>query len=910
MMDESLPTVIIPTPEHYCNLVVFPAPSSILHAPKFFLMKNKADVPKHKIGSVRVKYVPGSIYCLLPSTEKNHGEISMYRSKPGFLDSFTYCLEIKEDCVDFVNCKPYQPPSSSSAEKCSKCFISHFPSPNTLHCRLNKRRNNVRSTLLPRLRGGANFDTENLIIKRAIENAKAHGINVHAGVRNLGNGNCLFESVIDSINTRTVFQESIEETPDTCRSIWMQEVEDIAYDEWNSGLTKKEWADGWLALKNSRVYECRLGDLILPGIAHCVKKDIMVFNTSPRAHSPIYVIASSALAYQDSTTEVPICLAYDQVHYEPLVPDTEEDVEKTIKLKQAWFQGSYKQQMYDIPFLQSSFKDASTSYASVVKRIGERESKDNEKKSESEKGAKIFTRGSLNCFKKPKCVPKEKKDFQLHKQRMFQSSEARNIGKSLQPEKENTLEKNGYSSMSDSDSEELAVLKKIKKKDKTVEQLSRYDVLMKLQRKENVRLNMAKYRANQTPEKKNAEKEKHRKNMANKRKSQTPDEKCTEKEKHRKNMANKRKSQTPDEKCTEKEKHRKNMANKRKSQTPDEKCTEKEKHRKNMANKRKSQTPDEKCTEKEKHRKNMANKRKSQTPDEKFAEKEINKERMAAKRKDDSLEEKKLENEENRKRMTDTRAAQRTSVKYKEGLQSKEILQGSYKVPDLGDTKDCIGDMNVTCESCGALKFKKETASTCCNNGKVILEQFPEPPQSINELWHAATPEGRIFRENARSINNAVCLTSIKVKTRDFGKGYNPSIIFEGKATQLAGPLQAEDGDRPYFAQLYLHDPLLESGERFKNMTIPANMSAAQKKILEKILFKIQTALHEHNPFVKDFKQVIEIPAKDLKEGKIVISAKARPKGQHTRRYNEQINLQEVSILKNNEPHDLVLQVS
>ena len=818
MMDESLPTVIIPTPEHYCNLVVFPAPSSILHAPKFFLMKNKADVPKHKIGSVRVKYVPGSIYCLLPSTEKNHGEISMYRSKPGFLDSFTYCLEIKEDCVDFVNCKPYQPPSSSSAEKCSKCFISHFPSPNTLHCRLNKRRNNVRSTLLPRLRGGANFDTENLIIKRAIENAKAHGINVHAGVRNLGNGNCLFESVIDSINTRTVFQESIEETPDTCRSIWMQEVEDIAYDEWNSGLTKKEWADGWLALKNSRVYECRLGDLILPGIAHCVKKDIMVFNTSPRAHSPIYVIASSALAYQDSTTEVPICLAYDQVHYEPLVPDTEEDVEKTIKLKQAWFQGSYKQQMYDIPFLQSSFKDASTSYASVVKRIGERESKDNEKKSESEKGAKIFTRGSLNCFKKPKCVPKEKKDFQLHKQRMFQSSEARNIGKSLQPEKENTLEKNGYSSMSDSDSEELAVLKKIKKKDKTVEQLSRYDVLMKLQRKENVRLNMAKYRANQTPEKKNAEKEKHRKNMANKRKSQTPDEK--------------------------------------------------------------------------------------------FAEKEINKERMAAKRKDDSLEEKKLENEENRKRMTDTRAAQRTSVKYKEGLQSKEILQGSYKVPDLGDTKDCIGDMNVTCESCGALKFKKETASTCCNNGKVILEQFPEPPQSINELWHAATPEGRIFRENARSINNAVCLTSIKVKTRDFGKGYNPSIIFEGKATQLAGPLQAEDGDRPYFAQLYLHDPLLESGERFKNMTIPANMSAAQKKILEKILFKIQTALHEHNPFVKDFKQVIEIPAKDLKEGKIVISAKARPKGQHTRRYNEQINLQEVSILKNNEPHDLVLQVS
>ena len=44
-------------------------------------------------------------------------------------------------------------------------------------------------------------------------------------------------------------------------------------------------------------------------------------------------------------------------------------------------------------------------------------------------------------------------------------------------------------------------------------------------------------------------------------------------------------------------------------------------------------------------------------------------------------------------------------------------------------------------------------------------------------------------------------------------------------------------------------------------------------------------------------------------KGKIVISAKARPTGEHERRYNEQINLQEVSILTNSEPHDLVLQL-
>ena len=39
-----------------------------------------------------------------------------------------------------------------------------------------------------------------------------------------------------------------------------------------------------------------------------------------------------------------------------------------------------------------------------------------------------------------------------------------------------------------------------------------------------------------------------------------------------------------------------------------------------------------------------------------------------------------------------------------------------------------------------------------------------------------------------------------------------------------------------------------------------------------------------------------------------MISAKARLTGQHERRYNDQLNLQEVSILTNSQPHDLVLQ--
>ena len=67
---------------------------------------------------------------------------------------------------------------------------------------------------LLRLRGGGRNDKSKQIVDRAIANGKIHGINLHPGVENLGNGNCALECVLDSINTRECFQESYDGTPD------------------------------------------------------------------------------------------------------------------------------------------------------------------------------------------------------------------------------------------------------------------------------------------------------------------------------------------------------------------------------------------------------------------------------------------------------------------------------------------------------------------------------------------------------------------------------------------------------------------------------------------------------------------------------------------------------------------------
>ena len=53
----------------------------------------------------------------------------------------------------------------------------------------------------------------------------------------------------------------------------------------------------------------------------------------------------------------------------------------------------------------------------------------------------------------------------------------------------------------------------------------------------------------------------------------------------------------------------------------------------------------------------------------------------------------------------------------------------------------------------------------------------------------------------------------------------------------------------------------------------------------------------------------MEIPEEELQEGKIVISADSRPGHGHARVYNAQANLQELSIVTNEKPHDLVLQL-
>ena len=206
-----------------------------------------------------------------------------------------------------------------------------------------------------RLRGGAGvsgLSTSNLIAS-AVHSAKKHGINLCAGELNKADGNCAFDAVISNINQRICFPSKLSLPSSVYRQIWITELEALSsrYPTLGAGYSNEERIENWNRLKKSGEYEIEFfGDLVMNAIAKGCNKDILIFNTSVNAADPIYVIQANEFGgFVDS--DIPVVLAYNQVHYESMHPATEFDVEKTKKLMKDYIEGTYSFKQKDIPFL-------------------------------------------------------------------------------------------------------------------------------------------------------------------------------------------------------------------------------------------------------------------------------------------------------------------------------------------------------------------------------------------------------------------------------------------------------------------------------------------------------------------------------------------------------------------------------
>ena len=274
-------------------------------------------------------------------------------------------------------------------------------------------------------------------------------------------------------------------------------------------------------------------------------------------------------------------------------------------------------------------------------------------------------------------------------------------------------------------------------------------------KREASRIRMAKMRAKKTDEKKKEDQEADRIRKAKKKAEMSDEQKNIARDQNKQNNANHRANMTNERKEEVRVSERLRKAQQKEAMTEDEKAVAREANRQAVADHR-ANMPEERQQEvrrSERLRKMQA--RADMTEDEQAETREQDRIRKAIHRK-----------------ITDSK------VTLKDGLRTDEILRGEFHVPLLENSFDSIGRMEVQCQHCGANKFKKETPGSCCSNGKVDLEPFPRPPPELMNLWTGNGRNARIFRQFTREINNASCLSSIKVTEKRFN-GFSPSVIFK-----------------------------------------------------------------------------------------------------------------------------------
>lgn len=104
------------------------------------------------------------------------------------------------------------------------------------------------------------------------------------------------------------------------------------------------------------------------------------------------------------------------------------------------------------------------------------------------------------------------------------------------------------------------------------------------------------------------------------------------------------------------------------------------------------------------------------------------------------------------------------------------------------------------CTKCFALRWRDELDSICCMKGKINLPSFPDPPLLLKNLWTGDDDISKTFRDYARTLNNALALTSQELHEKILpGNRWNPSIVIQGKVFHRIGPLRAEPSNLLYF---------------------------------------------------------------------------------------------------------------
>ena len=168
-----------------------------------------------------------------------------------------------------------------------------------------------------RMRGGATDASEvPEMVAQAIRSAYRHEIQLIHGRPNPARGDCVIEATTYNIGDRKEFtdDQKIDLDPKEARQLWVTELQTAIKSHYPDyipdNIPNFNAEELWNKLKQDGVYEIDLmGDLMINGISRGSKKYLLIFNTSPQAADPIYVVEPEKFGgIRD--TDIPVVLAY------------------------------------------------------------------------------------------------------------------------------------------------------------------------------------------------------------------------------------------------------------------------------------------------------------------------------------------------------------------------------------------------------------------------------------------------------------------------------------------------------------------------------------------------------------------------------------------------------------------------
>ena len=213
--------------------------------------------------------------------------------------------------------------------------------------------------------------------------------------------------------------------------------------------------------------------------------------------------------------------------------------------------------------------------------------------------------------------------------------------------------------------------------------------------------------------------------------------------------------------------------------------------------------------------------------------------------------------------------------------------------------------MNILCTHCHAKHFPQEKVQNktsfddWCNHGKVILQQVPEFPNELKQLFQGTHEKSKEFFKNIRRYNSSLSFASFNANITNFNDRRPGPFCFKIQEQiyyKINTALNPESGQNPSHGQLFIYD----GDEAVKYRLAYSNTDSEIMKMLDEMM-------RTYNVFAKSYMMMGE----EIKTQQSHISANNRSilqlnlaftikEGLDPRRYNVQKSNEVAAIFTTN----------